>query len=211
MQIFDFEFELPPEFRVERTIGVGECRTLDVVGRNAERLAAALAAQAVMAGFRELKREADRVKLERGEQWLFLVHDAEGLTIQMCDPTILPLARFDGSAALLGELRFECGATSITPLRERDLPDNHMRCGAWRLSGVSAPEVVERVLDTVVQGRGLKRGAVFGPARGGRPVWSGEAYSDVVLVKVHATVEPNVVLLEIDLVDNSSRARTSLS
>jgi len=56
---------------------------------------------------------------------------------------------------------------------------------------------------------GLKRGAVFGPAKGGQEVWSGEAYSKVELVKVHATVEPRTVLLEIDLVTHAGAARDS--
>jgi hypothetical protein len=46
---------------------------------------------------------------------------------------------------------------------------------------------------------------MFGPAKGGREVWSGEAYSRFELVKAHATVESGHVLLEIDLVDNRER------
>ncbi|WP_437609175.1 hypothetical protein WMF20_49570 [Sorangium sp. So ce834] len=202
MQILGFEFELPAEFRVEKISSAGAGSCIDIMGKNAGSLAAALAEQAVAVGFSESKQEAGRIKLERGEQRLLLVHDAEGLTIQTYDPTTLPRARFDGSAVLLDDLRFECGATSIAPLRETYLHDKHLRSGAWRLSGVSAPEVVARVLDTAVTSRSLKRGAVFGPPRGGEEVWSGEAYSKVELVKVHATVESGVVLLEIDLIDN---------
>jgi hypothetical protein len=219
MKILDFEFDLPGEFRVEKTSFSDESSRIDIVGKNAGRLSAAFVEQAVAAGFSESRQEADSVDLERGEQTLLLWHDSERLTIHMRDPTILPRARVDGSAVLLGDLRFDVGATSIAPLRERrhygwgspqaclqGYPkDKQTRTGAWRLSGVSAPKVVERVLDSAVASKGLTRGGVFGPPKGGMEVWRGEAYSKVELVKVDATVEPGLVLLEIDLVENRGR------
>lgn len=207
MQILGFEFELPAGCRVEGPSSSGERSHVDIIGPNARTLAAALVDRAVAAGFSQLEQEADRITLERGEQKLVLVHDSGNLIVHTYDPTILPRARFNGSAVLLGDLRFECGATSIAPLRERHLPDQHMRSGAWTLMGISASQLVERVLDTAVATKGLKRGAVFGPAKRGREVWSGEAYSKRELVKVHATVESGVVLLEIDLIDNSGHIK----
>ena len=61
--------------------------------------------------------------------------------------------------------------------------------------------IVERVIDQAVASKGLVRGAVFEPPKGGRQSWSGEAYSKYELVKARATVESGHVLLEIDLVD----------
>lgn len=202
MQILGFEFELPTEYRAEGASSCGESSHVDIVGPTAWNLAPAFVDQAVAAGFSQTKQEADRITLERGEQWLVLVHDSGKLIIHAYDPTMLPHARFDGSAVLLGDLRFECGASSIVPLRERHLRNQHMRKGAWTLSGVSASQLVDRVLDTAVTSKGLKRGTVFGPPKGGRQVWSGEANSEVELVKVHATAQPGSVLLEIDVIDN---------
>jgi hypothetical protein len=201
MQIFDFKVQLSGEYEVNGPSDGGESRHIAVVGSNAWSLATALLSQALAAGFNQLKRDGDRITLERGEQRLILVNDSGNLVIHMRDPTVLPHARFDGSAVLLGDLRVECGATSIVPLRERSLANGNLRRGAWTLSGVAASELVSRVLDAVVTGRGLKRGAVFGPAKGGMERWSGEAYSKVEFVKVSATVQPGGVLLEIDIVD----------
>jgi hypothetical protein len=206
MQILGFEFEVPPEYRVEGPSSSGERSHVVLVGPNARTLAGALVDRAVAAGFRRPKPEADPVVLERGEQTLVLVHDSGNLIVHMHDPTMLPRARFDGSAVLLGELQFECGTTSIVPLRERHVPSQHMRSGAWTLAGVSASQLVERVIDTVVTTKGLKRGSVFGPAKGGREVWSGEAYSTLELLKVRAAVDAGSVLLEIDLIDRRKEA-----
>jgi hypothetical protein len=208
MEILGFEVELPGGLRVEQTSSGEGGTCIDIVGKNAESFSAAIVDQAVAAGFSESNREADRVELDRGEQRLLLVRDSEGLTIQTYDPTELDTARFDGSAVLLGDLRLDCGTTSIVPLRERYLQDKQLRLGAWKLSGVSARNVVKRVLDGAVASKGLTLGGIFEPPRGGREVWSGEAYSRVELVKVRATVEPGHVLLEVDLVVNRTSSRT---
>ena len=80
-----------------------------------------------------------------------------------------------------------------------------LRRAAWKLSGASAPDVVRRVIDEAVGGRGLTRGPTFGPANQGREVWTAEASSEAELVKARATVESDHVLLEIDLVDKGSK------
>lgn len=206
MQILGFDFEVPPEYRVEGPSSRGERSHVVLVGPNARTLAVALVDRALAAGFRQPKPESDRVVLERGEQTIILVHDSGNLIIHTHDPTMLPHARFDGSAVLLGELRLECGTSSIVPLRERHLPSQHMRSGSWKLAGVSASQLVERVLDTAVTTKGLKRGTIFGPAKGGREVWSGEAYSTLELIKVRAAVDAGSVVLEIDLIDRRGEA-----
>jgi hypothetical protein len=144
--------------------------------------------------------------LERGEQRLILVFDSEGLTIQTYDPSVLPVARHAGSVVLLADLRVDMGSASITPLRERVVGE--LRRAAWKIKGATAPDAVRRVMDEVVSRRGLTRGATFGPAKGGREVWTGEASSRAELVKVRATVESDHVHLEIDLVDNHAAGRS---
>ncbi len=111
------------------------------------------------------------------------------------------LARYEGSSVLVGDLKVDCGTESITPLEEKYLEDKFFRSATWELSGVPAEEVVTRVIDEAVASKGLKRGALFGPAKGGRETWVGEAYSSVELVKARATNESGKVLLEIDIVD----------
>jgi hypothetical protein len=128
MEILGFQFELPRGLRVERTVA-GESIRIEIVGKNAGSLSAAIVERAVAAGFSESEREGNRIALARDEQWLILVHVHEGLIIHTYDPTTLPRARFDGSAVLLDDLKFECGACSIEPLRERYLDDKHLRRG----------------------------------------------------------------------------------
>lgn len=205
MEILGLEIELPDGLRVERASSERDRSCIDVIGTNAESLLRAIITRAVAAGFSESKRSAERVELSRGEQRLLVVRDSEGLTIQTYDPTVLRTARIDGSFVLLGDVRVDCGATTIEPLRERHLDDKNLWTGAWRLFGVSAADAVQRVLDGVVASKGLTRGSVFEPPRGGRQVWSGEAYSRVELVKVRAIAEAGHVLLELDLVDNRGR------
>lgn len=208
MKIFDLEFEVPPDFRVEGQSSAGERSHVDIIGPNAWDLAATLAAQAMAAGFERIKQESTRITLERGEQALVLVQDSGNLVVHVRDPTVLPRARFEGSAVLLNDLRIELGATAVEPLRERYLPEQRMRSAAWKLTGVTAPQLIDRVLDTAVVEKGLKRGAVFGPAKGGMAVWGGEAYSSLEFLKVHAVSESDHVLLEMDLVDKREELPT---
>ena len=204
VEILGFEFELARGFRAEQTSSAEDRTCIDIAGKDPEVLSAIIVEQALAAGFIASKREATRVELERGQQRLIVVHDSRGLTIQTYDPTGIDVARFDGSAVLLGDLRMDCGTSKISPLHEKHLPDKHLWSGAWELSGVPASQVVKRVLDSVVVSRGLALGSVFEPPAGGRRVWSGEAYSGVELVKVRATAESGQVLLEVDFVDKRS-------
>lgn len=199
MQLFDFEIVLPDVLRLEKRSSSGEGVCVDLVGDGVQTAVASIVDKAAGVGFLVSNRGADRVELERGEQRLILAYDSSGLTIQTYDPTLLPPARHDGAAVLLADLRVDLGSASVAPLRERRMGE--LRRAAWKLSGVSAPDVVHRVIDEVVSGMGLTRGASFGPAKGGSEIWTAEASSKTVLVNARATVESGHVLLEIDLVD----------
>ena len=207
MELFDFEFSLPHGFNVKKTTFDVESARIDIVGDDAEHLVTSVVKAAVAAGFSIVDQEPNRVVLERGEQRIVLGFDSTGLTIDTRDPTKLPLARHDGSAVLVGDLRVECGSASIVPLRERLMQDQWWRA-AWKLSGISAPEVVRRVIDQAVASKGLVRGAMFDPPKGGRPRWKGEAYSRAERVDAAATAESDHVLLEIDLIDNRNDGRS---
>lgn len=200
MQLFDFEIELSAELRLEKKSAGGEGVCIDLVGDGAQAAVASIVDKAERVGFSVSNRGAERVELQRGEQKLILASDPSGLTIQSYDPTLLPTARHDGGAVLLADLRVDLGPVGITPLRERLLGE--LRRAAWKLSGASAQDVVRRVIDAAVDGKGLTRGASFGPAKGGSELWTAEASSKTELVKARASVETDHVLLEVDLVDN---------
>lgn len=201
MEVLGLDVELPDGLQVEQVASGPEGVCIDIAGECAECLVSAIADQAVAAGFVEALREGGRIELERGEQRLILVVDSTGLTIQTYDPSGLPYAEFDGATAVLSDLRVDTGATSLEPRREQCLQGGRLRRASWRLCGVSAPAVVARVIDAAVQSRRLRRGAEFGPARGGRRIWTGEASSQLELVKARATEELEHVILEIELVD----------
>ena len=95
----------------------------------------------------------------------------------------------------------DCGSASIEPLRERHLPDRYLRSSAWKVAGVPASDLVTRFIDQIVTSRGLTRGPIFGPAKGGRETWVGEAFSELEFVKARATVDLERVLFEVDFVD----------
>jgi hypothetical protein len=198
-QLLDFEVVLPDHLRLETrsTTGVGVC--IELVGDGAQTAVASVVKKAEEVGFVLANPGPGRVELARGEQRLVLLSDSSGLTIQTYDPTLLPVARHDGAAVLLADLRVNLGAAAIAPLRERRTGE--LRRAAWKLSGVSAPDVVRCVIDEGVRRMGLARGATFRPAKGGTEVWTAEASSKTALVKARATVESDHVLLEIDLVD----------
>jgi hypothetical protein len=206
MQLFGFDVVLPDGLRVEKRSSAEAGVCIDVVGEDVQTLLASIVDRAAGVGFSVSNNAADRVELERGEQRLILVFDSEGLTIQTYDPSVLPVARHAGSVVLLADLRVDMGSASITPLRERVVGE--LRRAAWKIKGATAPDAVRRVMDEVVSRRGLTRGATFGPAKGGREVWTGEASSRAELVKVRATVESDHVHLEIDLVDNHAAGRS---
>lgn len=178
---------------------------MDLVGKGAQAAMASIVKKAEGSGFMVSTGGADRVELKRGEQRLILVSDSSGLTIQTYDPTLLPPARHDGAAVLLADLRVDLGPATIAPLREQRMGE--LRRAAWRVSGISAPDVVRRVIDEVVSGMRLARGASFAPAKGGIEVWTAEASSKTMLVKARGTVESGHVLLEIDLVDKRGNAQ----
>jgi hypothetical protein len=211
MELFDFDFTLPDGVAVENTTSDAEGVCIDIVGNKAEDLAASIVKQAKAVGFVAAEQVVGRVELHRGEQRLLLLFQSSALTIQTYDPTELPMAGYDGAAVLLADFRVDCAPASIVPLRERHTGDTQWRRAAWKLCGISAQELVRRVIDEAVASKGLKRGAMFGPAKGGREVWSGEAYSRFELVKAHATVESGHVLLEIDLIDHRERIEGSPS
>lgn len=204
MKILDFELELPHGFQAERMSSKEDGTCIDIAGEKAEGLSATVVERALAVGFVPSKREPTRVELERGQQRIVVAHDSRGLTIQTYDPTGLDVARVDGSAVLLSDLRLECGTRQISPLHEKHLHDEGLWSGAWELSGVSAPELLRRVLDSAIASRELRLGSVFEPPAGGRRVWSGEAYSAIELVKVRVTDKSGQILLEVDFVDNRS-------
>jgi hypothetical protein len=203
MQLLDFELVLPEGLRLDKTSSDGAGTCMDLVGEGTLTAVASIVDAAIRVGFSVAHRETDRVELGRGEQRLILVSDSSGLTIQTFDPTLLPQARHDGAAVALADLRVDLGPVHITPLRERRMGE--LRRAAWKLSGASAPDVVRRVIDEAVAGKGLTRGPAFGPANQGRKVWTAEASSEAALVKARATVESDHVLLEVDLVEKGSK------
>ncbi|MBN2191555.1 MAG: hypothetical protein JW751_01965 [Polyangiaceae bacterium] len=205
MRLLELDFTLPERFTATITGSDLEGTCIDIVGDQADSLAGSIVKTAEDAGFVIAEHAPGRTELARGEQRLLLLFDSSALTLQTHDPTGLPMARTDGAAVLIGDFRVDCGSAAIVPLRERHTGDPRWLRAAWKLSGISAPEVVGRVIDQAVASKGLVRGAIFDPPKGGGKYWSGEAYSDVELVKVRATVESGHVLLEVDLVDKRRR------
>lgn len=205
MRLFDFDFTVPDEFTATVTGSDPEGTCIDIVGDQANALAVSAVRAAEAAGFAITEHAPGRTELARGEQRLLLLFESSALTLQTYDPTGLPMARAEGSSILLGDLRVDCGSAAIVSLRERRTGNPRWLRAAWKLSGVSAPEIVDRVIDQAVASKGLVRGAIFAPPKGGTESWSGEAYSDVELVKVRATAESGHVLLDVDFVDNRER------
>ena len=202
MDVLGFDFDLPDGMSVRRTASTAGSWCIEITGQGLEPLSALIADKARAAGFVERRRGAERTELERGEQRIVVVLYETGLLVQIYDPSVFPAAQYEGSVVVLGDLRVDTEATSVVPLRERLSNDGRMRSGTWRLATVSAADTVDRVIAQAVETRGLVRGAAFGPPKGGRQVWSGEAHSELELIKARATSEPNWVLLEIDFVDN---------
>jgi len=202
MDVLGLDFDLPNGMSVKRTASTAGSWCLEITGQGVEPLNATIADKGRAAGFVERRLSVERTELERGEQRIVLVLHETGLLVQVYDPTVFPAAQCEGSAVILGDLRIDTEAMSVVPLRERHSDDGRMRSGAWRLAAVSAADTVDRVIARAVKTKGLVRGAAFGPPRGGKQVWSGEAHSKFELIKARATAEPDWVLLEIDFVDN---------
>jgi hypothetical protein len=203
MQLLGFEVLLPDGLRLEkesRSVG-GVC--IDLIGEGGQALIASIVEKGLGVGFSVSSQRAERVELERDEQYVILVFHPSGLTIQTYDPTVFPAARQEETAVVLADLRVDMGSASITPLRERRSGDLSM--AAWKLRGVTAQDAVRRVLEEAVNGKGLRRGPTYAPPEGGRETWRGEASSKLELVKVRATVEFDHVLLEIEHVDKRTQ------
>jgi hypothetical protein len=205
VRILDFDFPIPDEFSVTIASKNPSGMCVDIIGDHADALVEPIVKTAEYIGFVTIEYESGRIELSRSEQRVLLLFERDALTLQTYDPTGFPMARTDGSAVLLGDFRVDLGPARIDPLREKYTGDPQWLRAEWRIRDLSAPEIVGRVINQAVATKGLKRGAVFGPARGGMEVWSGEAYSDLELVKAHATTELSYVLLEVELVNKRER------
>ena len=208
MQLFEFEFELPSGFVATTTAADPDGTCIDMVGQQVDALADSIVNVAEAAGFVVVEQTPGRRELERGEQRILLIFASSTLTLQTQDPAALPVARCEGTAVILGDFRVDFGSAAIVPLRERYTGDSDWRRGAWRLRGITASEVVEHVVEQAVTEKGLARGPIFAPPKGGIQAWTGEAHSREQLVKARATVEVDHVLLELDVVDKREREET---
>jgi hypothetical protein len=201
MNILGLEVNIPEQFSVQRTDASDGRVCIDAEGSGADALAASLERLALDAGFRRAKSEPGRVELERGEQLLILVHDDQGLTVQVTDPSLMEQAKHEGSVIVLGDFKADLGTASIEPLREKYNEDKHLRSASWKVGGSAPATLVATVIAQAVESRRLTRGPSFEPPSGGIQSWTGEAYSDAELIKVRATLESGTVTLEVDFVE----------
>lgn len=200
IRLIDFEIEAPPNSKVGPEKVFEGRVTRHVLGPDAVEVKPIIEWQARQIGFTAETNKIVALILERGEQSIAVFEDENDVTLQIDDPTQLPLARLDGSTIAIRDVSIKLEGLQIQPKRERHNEGSISWVAEWEIHGTSAEKLVERILDIVTVERGLKRGVTFPPPLGGIPTWGSEAYSTQELLKIHATIATDHVLLELRLV-----------